>query len=99
MAADYEFDHHARLGRRAGVTDEDLDAVRRDPQTLPERDALLLAAADELVEHRDLTDETWTRLRAVLSERETIELLLLVGHYDMLATTLMTLRVQPDRRR
>ena len=33
------------------------------------------------------------------SEREAIELLLLVGHYDMLATTLMTLRVEPDRKR
>ena len=31
--------------------------------------------------------------------REAIELLLLVGHYDMLATTLMTLRLEPDAHR
>ena len=38
-------------------------------------------------------------IREVLTERATLELLLLVGHYDMLATTLMTLRLEPDQRR
>ena len=48
---------------------------------------------------KDLDDDQWAALRAVTSEREAIELLLLVGHYDMLATTLLTLRVEPDRKR
>jgi len=29
-------------------------------------------------------------------DRELIELVMLVGHYDMLATAITTLRIQPD---
>ena len=57
---------------------------------------MLLQAADELVASRDLTEETWTSLLATYDARRALELVLLVGHYDMLATTLLTLRVQPD---
>ena len=41
----------------------------------------------------------WAELRAELDERRRIELVMLVGHYAMLATTLNTLRVEPDRPR
>ena len=52
-----------------------------------------------LEQEADLDDGQWAALRTVTTEREAIELLLLVGHYDMLATTLMTLRLEPDRHR
>ena len=74
-ACDYEFTHHVRLGRRVGVT------------------------AEELLGSKDLSDASWSALRAVYDERTAIEILLLIGHYDMLATTLMTLRLSPDRPR
>jgi AhpD family alkylhydroperoxidase len=97
----YEFDHHVRLGRRAGVTDEDVARVQAGPTadgwSTDER--ALLAAADELVERRDLSDEGWARLHASYDDRRALELVLLVGHYDMLATALVALRVQPDRPR
>jgi AhpD family alkylhydroperoxidase len=97
-ACSYEFEHHVRLGRRAGVTADDVERVLLGP-TAPgwsTSEALLLAATDELLRDRDLTDDTWAALRAEYDERTLIELLLLVGHYDMLATTLLTLRVEPD---
>jgi len=55
-----------------------------------------MRVAEELIGTKDLGDTTWADLRAAYDERTAIELLLLVGHYDMLATTLMTLRVEPD---
>ena len=95
---DYEFEHHVRLGRRAGVTAADVERVRAgsaaDGWTDQER--LLMTVTEEVLETRDLSDATWSALRAAYDERTVIELLLLVGHYDMLATTLMTLRLQPD---
>ncbi|MBO9520555.1 MAG: carboxymuconolactone decarboxylase family protein [Nocardioidaceae bacterium] len=95
---DYEFFHHVRLGRRAGVTAVDVGRVRlgstADGWSSSER--LLLKAAEELVTTKDLSDPTWAELGASYDERVLIELLLLVGHYDMLATTLLTLRVEPD---
>ena len=61
------------------------------------RQALLLRAADELHAERRIGDELWARSRASYDERELIELCLLVGHYEMLAMTLRSLEVQPDR--
>jgi AhpD family alkylhydroperoxidase len=97
----YEFEHHVRLGKRAGVTAEDVKRVEAGPDDgdWTGRQRALLAAADELVERRRLDDPTWDELRRHLTEPEAVELLLLVGHYDMLATFLLTLRVEPDRRR
>ena len=44
-------------------------------------------------------DVTWADLRTHLDEREAIELVMLVGHYEMLATAIAALRIQPDERR
>lgn len=97
----YEFEHHVRLGRRAGVTEADIASVQSgadDPGwTAYER--AIMRATDALVRERDLDEELWRQLREHLDERRVIELLLLVGNYDMLATTLLTLRVQTDRER
>lgn len=94
----YELAQHRRLGRRAGLSATELDRVAAGPAS-PDwsaRDRLLLRVADALHADRDLPDELWADLRAELSEAETIELLMLIGHYTMLATTLTTLRVEPD---
>jgi len=95
---DYEFEHHVRLGRRAGVTTADVERVRTGSTAdgWQDHERLLMKAAEELLLTRDLSDPTWDELRATYDERRVIELLLLVGHYDMLATTLMTLRLEPD---
>ncbi|GAA1989347.1 carboxymuconolactone decarboxylase family protein [Amycolatopsis minnesotensis] len=97
----YEFEHHVRLGARAGVTAQDVQRVEAGPDApgWSSRERALLAAVDVLLEHRDLDDATWSALRARLDERAAIEFLLLVGHYDMLAGFLATLRIQPDEPR
>ena len=98
---EYEREHHRMLGRRAGLTEDEIEALIGGPAvgTFSARERALLGAANTLVATKDLNDDQWAALRAVTSEREAIELLLLVGHYDMLATTLLTLRVEPDRKR
>ena len=61
-----------------------------------ERQRVVLEVTDELIRTRDVGEETWTRLGKHLDERRRIELLMLVGHYDMLATFIRTLRIEPD---
>jgi AhpD family alkylhydroperoxidase len=97
----YEFEHHVRLGSRVGVTAEDVKRIEVGPDDdgWTDRERALLAAADELVDKRRLDDPAWDAVSRHLSEAELVEFLLLVGHYDMLATFLLTLRVEPDRRR
>lgn len=93
----YEYAHHARIGRKVGVTKDELANIRDagwDGWSARER--AIFAAVDQLGRTQDIDDDTWAELRRHLDEPETIELLLLSGQYESLATTLMTLRVQPD---
>jgi AhpD family alkylhydroperoxidase len=98
---EYELTQHRRLARRAGLSRDEVDRVADGPDAegWSARERLLLRATDELHAERDLSDATWAELRATFDERVCIELVLLVGHYTMLATALTTLRVEPDRPR
>jgi alkylhydroperoxidase family enzyme len=95
---EYEWSHHERIGRRVGLGEEEVARVREGPGAdgWSAREALLLEAADALHAERDLGDDLWGRLATFLDEVELIELCMLVGHYEMLAMTLGSLRVQRD---
>jgi AhpD family alkylhydroperoxidase len=94
----YEREHHVRLGRRAGVTGDDLRRVEAGPgaEGWSPRERAILTAVDELHAGGDVTDATWAALAGHLDARGLIELVMLAGHYEMLATTIGTLRIQPD---
>jgi AhpD family alkylhydroperoxidase len=95
---DYERGHHERLGRRAGLSAEEIERVREGagaPGWSP-RQSTLLRAVDELHSDGRIGDAIWAELEKELDDGLLIELCLLVGHYEMLAMTLNSLRVQPD---
>jgi NAD(P)-dependent dehydrogenase (short-subunit alcohol dehydrogenase family)/alkylhydroperoxidase family enzyme len=96
--SDYEWRHHVRLGRQAGLSEEEITRITDGPEAegFSQRQSLLLAAADELHHLRVITDELWSRLAEHLDEVELIELVMLIGHYEMLAMALATLGVQED---
>jgi AhpD family alkylhydroperoxidase len=97
----YELDHHMHLAARAGLEPADVERVLVGPAAdgwVP-RERAILTAVDELHARHDITDATWEALSSHLGERDRIELILLVGHYEMLATAIGALRIQPDRRR
>jgi len=98
---EYEWGHHERLGLMAGLDSEDVERVRQRPGGAgwSQPQELLLRAADELHAERTISDSLWAELRPLYSDRELIELCMLVGHYEMLAMTLNALGVQPDRLR
>ena len=94
----YEWRHHERLGVLAGLSPEEIQLVGCTGHTDgwdPQRDALL-RAVDELGQVGVIADPTWDALSLYYTEAELIELCLLVGHYEMLAKTINTLRIQPD---
>lgn len=96
--SDYEWGHHERLGRLAGLSAGEIDRVREGPAATgwSERQQLLLRACDSLHDSRDLSDEQFAALAEHWDEPELIEILMLIGHYEMLAMTLNALAVQPD---
>jgi AhpD family alkylhydroperoxidase len=97
----YELEHHRGMARRAGLTVDEIARVGAGPDASgwSERERALLTAVDELHRDRDLADATWDVVRSHLDERGVIELVLLVGHYEMLATAIAALRVPPDEPR
>jgi AhpD family alkylhydroperoxidase len=94
----YEYDHHVRLARRAGLSRAEIERVADGPAApgWSQREQILLRAVDELHHTGDLADGTWGALREHLDARLAIEFVMLVAHYEMLATFIGTLRIQPD---
>lgn len=94
----YELDHHVRIGRRVGIKDELLARVFEGPSSpaWSERHAALLQAVDSLVRNKNMDDATWGAVSRHYDEPQLIELCLLVGQYEMLATTINTLRIARD---
>jgi alkylhydroperoxidase family enzyme len=94
----YELEQHTRMAKRVGMTQGEIDRVGRGPagEDWSSRERAMLEVTDELIATKDVADETWARVREHLDERKSIELVMLVGHYDMLATFIGTLRIEPD---
>lgn len=82
----YEWGQHVDIGLRVGLTDADVVRAAQAPQSfVEERRRLLLAACDELVRDKVVGEATWRALTAHYNERLLIEIVILVGHYVMVA--------------
>jgi alkylhydroperoxidase family enzyme len=94
----YEWAQHGALPPRRRLAVRDIERITEGPDAAGwrPRQRLLLEAADELHDHRVIADRTWEALATQLTERQLIELCLLVGHYQMLAMTLNSLGVEPE---
>ena len=94
----YERDHHVRLGRKVGITPELLERIERGPESagLTPRQQVLLASVGELVEHKNISEVCWRELQGHYSSAQLVELCLLVGQYEALATTIATLQIERD---
>lgn len=94
----YEIDHHLRIGLRVGVDGNLVQRIFAGPAASEwsDRHRALLTAVDALVRDKDLDDTAWEALRLHYSEPQIIELCLLVGQYEMLATTIAALRIPRD---
>jgi len=96
----YEADYHVPMGRKAGLSAAQTDAVARDdidPADWSPRQRAILAAVDELHRDRRIGDETFAALRGDLSDSDLVELCMLVGHYEMIAGTINSLGIQRDQ--
>ena len=102
-SCEYELQHHRNMARTQGL-DADLQAtifawpdISEDARNrLSPRQQALLAATDEFVEDRTITDATWQQLAGHLDRRQLIEFCLLAGQYDGLAATMSALEIPLD---
>jgi alkylhydroperoxidase family enzyme len=95
--SEYEWGQHVRIGKDAGLTDDEIRRIFEGADAgWGDADRVLIVAADEL--HRDsrLSDDTWAVLRARYSDKQLIELLMVVGQYHLVSFTLNSLGVQRE---
>jgi 4-carboxymuconolactone decarboxylase len=96
----YERDSHEPIGREAGLTEPEIEALRAgaDPGFADERERVAYWVVRSLVGigvAADLDDQEYAAAVAVLGEQGLVELSTLVGYYATLALQLRVFRVDP----
>ena len=81
----YEDHHHELISQGAGLSEVDIKAARTDGPSLTPFEHLLVKATDELVYDRRVSDATWEGLAARYSQVELMELVAVVGVYNMMS--------------
>ncbi|MGZ5324746.1 MAG: carboxymuconolactone decarboxylase family protein [Solirubrobacterales bacterium] len=96
----YEWRQHVPIALRVGLTPDEVAGVADSSPAggFTERQLALLAASDELLARRALSDATWSAVQASLGDREAIELCMLIGHYQGLASAIGGLGIQVEER-
>jgi alkylhydroperoxidase family enzyme len=93
--SEYEWAAHAPAGRRAGLSEADLQRIVDGPGAGGDPvDNALLRAVDEL--HRDnvVSDATWRELAVVFDAKQLLDILITTGGYRMVSMALNTFGVQ-----
>ena len=96
--AEYEYVAHVALGKRAGLTDAEIELIQRGPRAegLSAGDADLLRAVDELKAEARISEGTYTALSQVFDQQQILEIIFIVGCYETLAMALNSCQVQLD---
>jgi len=96
--AAYEWGQHVAIGKREGLSDEDITRIAEGPDSagLDPFEATLLRAADELHADAMLSDPTWSDLSARYTTQQLIDLVFTVGQYNLVSMALNSLGVQLD---
>jgi 4-carboxymuconolactone decarboxylase len=92
--SNFEWYAHAQLGRAAGLTDVELDAlaVGTLARSFSAEEALIWRVVTTLGGDGDLDDELFAQARAELGDVGIVDLIALVGHYEFLSRSLRVWR-------
>lgn len=92
----YGFAHHVRIGRDAGVTDEQVAALSRydESDLFSPLDKLVLRYTDAVTRLDSSAPAIAAELRAHLSEREIVELTFCIANWNLMAHLLLPLEVE-----
>ena len=94
--SEYEWGQHARIGKAAGLTDDEIKRIAQGPDApgWSDFDRTLLRATDELHDDQFISDATWQALSQRYGEQELIDLIFTVGQYTLVSMALNSLGVQ-----
>lgn len=93
--AEYEWVQHEAIARAVGVTGAQIDGARTG-RGLEGDDALVAAFTEQVVRDATPDDATFAAMRGRFSEREIVELLMVIGQYMLVARVMATAQIDPD---
>ena len=98
--SDYEYAHHVDIGRRNGVSDDDIRAIAEETAGretgLDALDRAVLQAARELTVDVSLANEAFATLEAGLDRASLIDLFLTIAFYNCVVRILAALQIDVE---
>ena len=92
-----EFAQHTRLGLRAKLTMDEINALKAPiGSNWTPAEAVLIQATDELVDDHFVTEPTWQELLAHYTLRLAIDVVFTASQYVQVSSILNTFGVQPE---
>lgn len=91
----YEWHNHVGYGLNAGLSLEEIAAIREAPEAgkWDDLDLQVLRATDELIDSGRIGDATWAALIKHYDKRQMMDLVFSIGHYVMTSWALSTFDV------
>jgi 4-carboxymuconolactone decarboxylase len=91
----YEWHNHVGYGINAGLSLEDIAAIRDFPNggKWSEEETALMSATDDLIDANKISDTTWATLSQTLGKRQLMDLTFTIGHYVMTSWALSSFGV------
>lgn len=94
LRSNFEWHAHTLLGRDVGLTDAEIGAIAddRESKTFGEDERLIWHVTRILIQDRDLEDQLFTEVHDTLGDVILMELIVLIGFYELLARSLQVWR-------
>lgn len=82
----YEWGQHVEIGLRSGLEDQDIIHIAKGVDAFDdEKERALIQACNDFIESHMVSQETIEVLQQYYTDQLLLEILLLIGHYQMLA--------------
>jgi 4-carboxymuconolactone decarboxylase len=97
LKSEYEWHYHVGYAIAAGMTMDEIGAVREGPEAAVWRgqddDRVVLQSVDDLLKSATISDATWERLTAIFDKQQLMDLVFMIGHYVMFGWAITALGI------
>jgi alkylhydroperoxidase family enzyme len=95
--AEYEWAQHVEIAKRAGITEAEIEQVKKGAAGgWNALESALMKATDELFENSVISDATWAALSAHYSTEQMMDVVFTIGQYNLVSWALNSFGVPLD---
>ena len=92
---DYLWSHHLPIAHRAGLSADEIDAIR-DGQLADDADQSVLATVDDLIDDGTISTPTWAELGRHFTDDQRMDLVFTIGGYCLLAMAVNAFGIEDE---